>query len=75
MRIQALSPGRVVVKVKVTAPATTIPVGHRGTFTDSVNIEIFDDLLINNHAYSPILLAPLMTYQLRTNKEKVNLFS
>lgn len=70
MRIQAVRSGRVLVSVKVIAPENAVPIGHRGRFTDSVSIDIFDDLEIN-YVHTPVLLAPNMNYQLKTNKDKV----
>lgn len=72
MRIRALKSGRVVVTVSVIAPKNAVRVGHAGVFSDSVNVEIFDDLQVANDLSRPMLLAPGIRYQLKTNKDQVS---
>ncbi len=71
MRIRALKSGRVVVNVKVNAPKTVVPSGYRGVYTDSANVEIFENLRITDYKSQPLLLASNIKYQLKTNKDKV----
>lgn len=73
MRIQGLKSGNVVVSVKVTVPRSVVPIDHVGRFTDSISINIFEDLQVVNYPTSPMLLAPEMKYQLRTNKDEVSI--
>ena len=72
MRIQALKSGPVVISVKVTVPRKVTSSDHSDRFTDTVSVSIFDDLQIINYQHSPMLLAPEMKYQLKTNRDEVS---
>lgn len=76
MRLKSLKKGNVVVSVNVTTPRSirNLASDGRHIFSDSITIKVIDELLVSNQDRSPMLLPPSTSFELKTNKDKVDLF-